>query len=160
MKKQWIAFILSCAATQMSFADASTTPPVPIMQEVSGLYVLSAQGCQDPVTGQYVGITFGPGNQVSYNVKEVVRQVFTNLEGALEVQHLTLGNTTQINVYMTRKDDYATMLQVWNSLFMNAQAAPTMTVIFVSDLPGKNIVMMDARAGLSVAHPYNQNALL
>jgi enamine deaminase RidA (YjgF/YER057c/UK114 family) len=163
MKMRWLGTLIFSCASQMAFAatttPVNTTPDVYIQEEMPNLYVISGFGSQDPVTGDYPGITGDPNNP-TYNVKEIVRQVFTNLETALESQNMTLANVTQITVYMTRSGDYPVLQQVWGSLFFNVNAAPTVTTIFVNGLTGPNIVMMDARASRNVNNPYNKAALL
>jgi enamine deaminase RidA (YjgF/YER057c/UK114 family) len=122
-----------------------------IVQESEGLYVISGQGCRDPVTTKYCGI-YESNEKTEYKVSEVVIAVFKNLQSVLKSKYLSLSNISHITVYMVRKKDFDIMNAIWNKIFPDCSSAPARTTVFVQDLPGKNIIEMASRASISLKH--------
>src|ERR1700722_3128625 len=129
-----------------------------IVYEGNGMYVISGQGCRDPKTNKYCGI-YELAEKTEYKVSEIVIGVFKNLKSVVESENISLNNISRITVYMVRKNDYEEMNAVWNMIFPNYSSAPARTTVFVKDLPGKNIVEMEARASTFVQHKVDTTIL-
>lgn len=113
------------------------------------LVYIAGQGCRDPETNLYAGVTYGPNGKtiVSYDITAQTKGVFKNIERALADCKLSKKNLVDITVFLTTMDDFDKMNKIWNEFFGSTdQAVPTRTTIAVKQLPGDNFVEMKAIA--------------
>jgi 2-aminomuconate deaminase len=106
------------------------------------LYFIAGQGCRDPQTNQYAGLTLTADGKVSsYDIAAQTSAVLQNIERVLISQKLTRANIIDVTVFMKSKSDFEGMNAVWNNFFAET-SPPTRTTIFIADLPGLNYVEM------------------
>jgi enamine deaminase RidA (YjgF/YER057c/UK114 family) len=111
-------------------------------RRVGELIFLAGQGCRDPESDRYRGIQrHSDGSIASYDIKEMTRGVFRNMERALAVHGLSLSDLVDVTVYLKSMSDFEAMNSVWNDEFKDHQP-PTRTTVAVADLPGDNLVEM------------------
>lgn len=115
-------------------------------RRAGGLIFVAGQGCRDPQTNNYVGLTMAPDGKVaSYDIKAQARGVLTNIERALQAEGCNRSHIVDVNVFLTDMKDFQAMNEVWNEFFKD-QAPPTRTTVAVKQLPGLNFVEMKAVA--------------
>lgn len=115
-------------------------------RRVGGLIFVAGQGCRDPETNSYVGLTMGADGTVdSYDIKAQARGVLNNIERALQAEGCNRTHIVDVNVFLTDMKDFQAMNEVWNEFFKD-QAPPTRTTVAVRQLPGLNFVEMKAVA--------------
>ena len=120
-------------------------------RQVGDIVFVAGQGCRDPKTNEYRGITRGPNGEIArYDIREQTRGVLANIEQALSAHNLSRRDIADVNVFLKSKQDFTAMNEVWNEFFKGCPA-PTRTTVFVVDLPGDNFVEMKAIARIAQA---------
>lgn len=117
-------------------------------RRAGGLVFVAGQGCRDPLTNSYAGLTMNPdGTVASYDIRAQALGVLTNIERALKAEGCDRSHIVDVNVFLTDMRDFDAMNEVWNRFF-EGQATPTRTTVAVRQLPGLNFVEMKAIAAL------------
>lgn len=115
-------------------------------RRVGSLIFVAGQGCRDPQTNGYVGLSLNAdGSVASYDIKAQALGVLTNIERALRSEGCDRSHIVDVNVFLTDMKDFAAMNEVWNQFF-EGQGTPTRTTVAVKQLPGLNFVEMKAIA--------------
>ena len=111
---------------------------------------LAGQGCRDPETDTWAGVTFDEnGKAVHINFEEQVRGVLRNVERALTSVHLSKHHLIDVQVFLTdMKEQFPILNRVWNEFFYGLQTLPVRTTVAVKELPGLNLVEMKAIASI------------
>ena len=114
----------------------------PHTRQVGGLVFLAGQGCRDPETGDYAGLTKDPeGTVIAYDISAQTLGVLTNMERALKTSGLDRRHLVDVTVFLTTMDDFEAMNECWDQFFAECPS-PTRTTVAVKQLPGKNYVEM------------------
>lgn len=117
-------------------------------RRVGDLLFIAGQGCRDPKTNIWAGVTFdanGKPGQIDFAAQ--VRGVLRNIEDVLKTNGLTRANLIDIQVFLTNMDQqFVTMNGIWNEFFSGVEMTPTRTTVAVSGLPGLNLVEMKSIA--------------
>lgn len=117
-------------------------------RRAGGLIFVAGQGCRDPQTNSYAGLTLNPDGTVgSYDIRAQTLGVLTNIERALKSEGCDRSHIVDVNVFLTDMRDFDTMNEVWNRFF-EGQLTPTRTTVAVRQLPGLNFVEMKAIAAM------------
>lgn len=115
-------------------------------RRVGSVIFVAGQGCRDPQTNGYVGLTLNPdGSVASYDIRAQALGVLTNIERALKAEGCDRSDIVDVNVFLTDMKDFDAMNEVWNKFF-EGQGTPTRTTVAVKQLPGLNFVEMKAIA--------------
>ena len=118
-------------------------------KKVGNLLFVAGQGCRDPSSNLYVGLTRdGTGKITSYDIVVQAAAVLANIERALATHQLSRRDLVDINVFLTDINDFDKMNQVWNNFFSECEP-PTRTTVAVTKLPGDNFIEMKAVACFS-----------
>jgi 2-iminobutanoate/2-iminopropanoate deaminase len=111
------------------------------------LVFVAGQGCRDPKTNAYAGITrHQDGTVESYDITAQAKGVLNNIELALKSLDLNRKNIMDVTVFLCDMVDFPKMNDVWNEFFSECPVAPTRTTVCVKKLPGDNFVEMKAIA--------------
>jgi enamine deaminase RidA (YjgF/YER057c/UK114 family) len=115
------------------------------------LVFLAGQGCRDPKTDIWAGVTFdAQGKPAQIDFEAQVRGVFRNIDAALQSGGLTRHHILDVQVFLTDlHQQFSTLNKVWDEYFQGAPQLPTRTTIGVSQLPGLNLVEMKVIASSS-----------
>jgi 2-iminobutanoate/2-iminopropanoate deaminase len=122
--------------------DAAPAPAHTFSQGVrkGGLLQVSGQGAVDPGTGEYVG---------AGDVRAQTRRTLDNVGAVLEAGGAGVEDVLMFRVYLTRRDDFAAMNEVYAEFLaahVPSGALPARTTVFV-DLPHEvMLVEIDALA--------------
>jgi reactive intermediate/imine deaminase len=122
--------------------DAAPAPAHTFSQGVrkGGLLQVSGQGAVDPATGEYVG---------AGDVGVQTRRTLDNVRAVLEAGGAGVEDVLMFRVYLTRRDDFAAMNEVYAQFLAEhvpSGALPARTTVFV-DLPHEvMLVEIDALA--------------
>lgn len=120
------------------------------IRRVGAVVFVAGQGCRDPLTNDYRGLTLGAdGEVVKYDIAEQTRGVLANIERALGSIGLSRSAIVDVQVYLTDMNDFENMNGVWNEFFRGLEP-PTRTTVAVKGLPGKNFIEMKTVAQATV----------
>lgn len=115
-------------------------------RRAGGLIFVAGQGCRDPQTNTYTGLTLNAdGTVASYDIRAQALGVLTNIERALIAEGCTRSHIVDVNVFLADMKDFQAMNEVWNQFF-EGHGAPTRTTVAVRQLPGLNFIEMKAVA--------------
>jgi enamine deaminase RidA (YjgF/YER057c/UK114 family) len=115
-------------------------------REAGGLVFLAGQGCRDPETNAYAGLTLAPdGTVLAYDIRKQAAAVLANIDRALRAVGLGREHIVDVNVFLCDMRDFEGMNEVWNVFFSECDP-PTRTTVAVRALPGQNFVEMKAVA--------------
>jgi len=110
------------------------------------LVFIAGQGCRDPETDAYAGLSKNPdGSVAAYDIQAQTRGVLQNIERALSSLKLNKNALVDVTVFLTDMKDFDGMNAVWNDYFADC-TPPTRTTVAVRQLPGLNFVEMKAIA--------------
>ena len=136
----------------MSISKESAAGAIPLTKplasyshtrRVGQLIFVAGQGCRDPNTNAYRGLTLATdGAVVSYDIREQARGVLENIERALRSEGLDRSAIVDVQVFLTDMKDFPGMNEVWNEFFKEVSPLPTRTTVAVKSLPGTNFVEM------------------
>lgn len=116
-------------------------------RRVGSLVFVAGQGCRDPQTGSYLGLTTNPdGTVASYDIKVQAQGVLANIERAIGQHGLNRSHIIDVQVFLTNMKDFDGMNTIWNSFFGDVSTPPTRTTVAVLALPGSNFIEMKAVA--------------
>jgi enamine deaminase RidA (YjgF/YER057c/UK114 family) len=122
-------------------------------RRAGGLIFVAGQGCRDPETNGYAGLTLHPdGTVAAYDIRAQTRGVLANIERALKAESCDRTHIIDVNVFLSDMKDFQAMNEVWNDFFANQPVTPTRTTVAVKQLPGLNFVEMKAIAALPGAN--------
>lgn len=120
-------------------------------RRLGDIVFLAGQGCRDPKTDVWAGVTFdaqGKPGQIDFEAQ--VRGVFRNIDAALQSSALTRNNILDVQVFLTDlKQQFSTLNKIWDEYFKDIHQLPTRTTIGVSQLPGFNLIEMKVIASSS-----------
>ncbi len=112
------------------------------VRRVGPLVFVAGQGCRDPQTDTYAGLTLAKdGTILAYDIAAQTAGVLGNVERALGSIGLARRDIVDIQVFLTDMKDFPAMNKVWNDFFAEGEP-PTRTTVCVSKLPGHNFVEM------------------
>lgn len=113
-------------------------------RRVGHLLFVAGQGCRDPQTDIWAGVTFGPDGKVeSIDFEKQVLGVFRNVEAVLKDNELSREDIIDVQVFLTNMlDQFSIMNRVWNEFFDGINTPPTRTTVAVKELPGLNLIEM------------------
>jgi len=115
-------------------------------RRAGGLIFVAGQGCRDPQTNTYTGLTMNPdGTVASYDIRAQALGVLTNIERALQAEGADRSHIIDVNVFLTDMKDFQAMNEIWNKFF-EGHSGPTRTTVAVRQLPGLNFIEMKAVA--------------
>jgi reactive intermediate/imine deaminase len=115
---------------------------------VGELVFVAGQGCRDPKTNNYRGLTRTLDGQITnVDIREQAAGVLDNIEKALSAHNLSRSDIVDVTVFLKSMDYFQDMNMVWNGFFKDSPL-PTRTTVAVADLPGDNYVEMKAIAKL------------
>ena len=116
-------------------------------RQVGSLLFIAGQGCRDPQTNTYAGLSLNErGHVEAYDIRAHTSGVLANIELVLRGQGLDRRDIVDVNVFLTDMADFAGMNEVWNNFFNGVPVPPTRTTVAVKQLPGLNFVEMKATA--------------
>lgn len=117
-------------------------------RRVGNLVFLAGQGCRDPKTNIWAGVTFdSAGKPLKIDFEAQVRGVFRNIEAALSQESLTKHHIVDAQVFLTdMSEQFPVMNQIWNEFFADVSNPPVRTTVAVKELPGLNLVEMKITA--------------
>lgn len=117
-------------------------------RRVGDILFIAGQGCRDPHTNIWAGVTFDANNKPTHiDFAAQVRGVLRNIEDVLKTNGLTRANLVDVQVFLTNMDEqFATMNAIWNEFFGGVELTPTRTTVAVSGLPGLNKIEMKSMA--------------
>jgi 2-aminomuconate deaminase len=113
-------------------------------RRVGQLVYLAGQGCRDPKTDVWAGVTFdAQGKQASFDFEAQVRGVLRNVDAVLANENLTRRHIVDVHVFLTNmSEQFPVLNKVWNEFFKDMPTPPVRTTIGVKELPGLNLVEM------------------
>ena len=113
-------------------------------RRVGDLLFIAGQGCRDPKTDIWAGVTFDhAGKAIAIDFEKQVRGVFKNVEAVLKDNGLSRSDIADVQVFLTSMtDQFSIMNQVWNEFFEGISPFPTRTTVAVKELPGLNLIEM------------------
>ena len=113
-------------------------------RRIGQLVYLAGQGCRDPKTDLWAGVSFDEsGKPVRFNFEAQVQGVFRNVEAVLAHHDLNRRNIIDVHVFLTNMTEQFPLLNsVWNEFFKDVPTPPVRTTIGVKELPGFNLVEM------------------
>lgn len=113
-------------------------------RRVGSLVFLAGQGCRDPKTDVWAGVTFDQqGRAVNIDFEAQVRGVFRNVEAVLIHEKLSRHNIVDVQVFLTNMaEQFPVLNRVWNEFFADVTSPPVRTTVAVKELPGLNLVEM------------------
>src|SRR5690606_28653741 len=115
----------------------------PHYRRAGRIITIAGQGCRDPQTDQYAGITRDSvGKITGYDIVAQTKGVIRNIERALAAAGLNKTHLVDVTVYLKSMKDFAHMNTVWNDWVPDP--SPTRTTVAVSGLPGDNYIEMKA----------------
>jgi 2-iminobutanoate/2-iminopropanoate deaminase len=113
---------------------------------VGDIVFVAGQGCRNPETNEYVGLTRdGSGQITNHDMTAQASGVLQNIERALQSIGLNRHAIVDVTVFLMDMQDFPKMNAVWNEFFTR-QPFPTRTTVAVKKLPGDNFVEMKAIA--------------
>jgi enamine deaminase RidA (YjgF/YER057c/UK114 family) len=117
-------------------------------RRVGDLVLLAGQGCRDPKTDIWAGVSFDEhGMPLKIDFEAQVLGVLRNVESALAAEHLTRHHIVDVQVFLTNmKDQFEVMNKVWNEFFKEVTSPPVRTTVAVKELPGLNLIEMKVAA--------------
>lgn len=123
----------------LGFSDEAPTPVGPFSHSarVGSVVWASGQGGFDPATGNLVGS----------DVASQTRQALRNLEAVLRAAGANLDDVVHVGVYLTTRDDFMEMNQVYAQYWGDVVPPARTTVAVELPLPGMR-VEIDAMAVL------------
>ena len=117
------------------------------IRKVGSMVFIAGQGCRDPKTNDYVGLTLDShGNISAHDATAQTQGVLLNIERALKSIGLDRNAIVDATIFLKDINDFPKMNNVWNEYFNNVNPLPTRTTVCVKDLPGKNFVEIKAIA--------------
>jgi len=133
---------------QITASTTSTITPfanyVPIVEEQTGLWVLSGNGHGNADhSGAYHG-RFVTAGGVSYNLQLATLGVLENMSRALSTKKLEPSHLNRLIVYLTPHASESTVSTILTQYF--ATLTPDITYRQVSELPGENIIEIEGTA--------------
>lgn len=112
------------------------------VRKAGGLMFIAGQGCRDPETDSYPGLTRNAaGGVTAHDITAQTRGVLANIERVLKSEGLDRADIVDVNVFLTDMDEFPAMNAVWNEFFAETPP-PTRTTVAVKALPGLNFVEM------------------
>lgn len=119
-------------------------------RNVGELVFIAGQGCRDPETDIWAGVTFDATNKpVKIDFELQVLGVLKNVDAALSSQGLNRDHIIDVMVFLTDMEKQFPILnKVWNEYFSKCKDRPTRTTIGVKELPGLNLVEMKVIASM------------
>ena len=115
-------------------------------RKVGSLLFIAGQGCRDPETNSYAGLTRdGLGKVLTHDIVAQAQSVLRNIERVLLGQGLGRGDLVDVTVFLTDMAEFEAMNGVWNEFF-SACPPPSRTTVAVTKLPGDNFIEMKAIA--------------
>lgn len=119
-------------------------------RQVGNLLFIAGQGCRDPETDIWAGVTFaGTGKPVAIDFEAQVRGVFKNVEAVLTNNGVSRKDIIDVQVFLTNMtDQFSIMNKVWNEFFNDQTSCPTRTTVAVKELPGLNLIEMKVIASI------------
>lgn len=130
-------------------ADQLTTPLARYThsRRVGALLYVAGQGCRNPLTNDYAGLTRDPNGKVlTYDIRAQTASVLGNIEAVLITHGLDRSALVDIQVFLTDMADFEAMNEIWNQFFCEVSPPPTRTTVAVKQLPGLNFIEMKAIA--------------
>jgi 2-aminomuconate deaminase len=117
-------------------------------RRVGQLVYLAGQGCRDPKTDIWAGVTFDEkGKPTRFDFEAQVRGVLRNVEAVLTHESLTRRHIVDVHVFLTNMaEQFPVLNKVWNEFFKDIPTPPVRTTIGVKELPGLNLVEMKVTA--------------
>jgi len=114
------------------------------MRRRGEIVFLAGQGCRDPKTDIWAGVSFDAnGSPVQIDFEAQVRGVFANIDAVLKSGGLSRHHIVDVQVFLTDlKQQFSILNKVWDEYFNDARDLPTRTTIGVNQLPGFNLVEM------------------
>ncbi len=107
------------------------------------LVFVAGQGCRDPKTNNYVGVTRDmTGKVTAHDIEAQTTGVLRNIELALQQEGLDRRDIIDVQVFITTMADFPGMNKIWNQFFEGVTPPPTRTTVAVAALPGDNFVEM------------------
>ncbi len=115
-------------------------------RRVGDLIFVAGQGCRDPETDAYAGVTRdAQGKVTAHDIKAQTAGVLQNLERVLAAHGLNRRHVVDVTVFLTDMAEFPGMNEVWNRFFAEG-TPPARTTVAVKTLPGDNFVEMKAVA--------------
>jgi 2-aminomuconate deaminase len=113
-------------------------------RRVGDLLFIAGQGCRDPKTDVWAGVSFdNNGKVIAIDFEAQVRGVFKNVEAVLNNHSLTRADIVDVQVFLTQMtDQFSAMNKIWNEFFDGISPCPTRTTVAVKELPGLNLIEM------------------
>lgn len=119
-------------------------------RRVGDLLFVAGQGCRDPETNAYAGVTRDASGKVTaHDIEKQTAGVLANIERVLQANNLTRRHIVDVQVFLTDMVDFPGMNKVWNQFFAEG-TPPTRTTVAVRQLPGDNFVEMKTVAAYGV----------
>lgn len=117
------------------------------------LLLLAGQGCRDPETNVWAGVSFdAKGQLIGIDFEAQVRGVFKNIEAVLQSEGYSRKHVVDVQVFLTDMDkQFPTVNKVWDEYFDGINPPPTRTTIGVRQLPGLNQVEMKVIASTKIS---------
>ncbi len=108
------------------------------------LLFLAGQGCRDPETNVWAGVSFDANGQlIGVDFEAQVRGVFKNIEAVLQSEGYSRKHVVDVQVFLTDMEkQFPTVNRIWDEYFGGVNPPPTRTTIGVRELPGLNQVEM------------------
>ena len=122
-------------------------------RRVGQLVYLAGQGCRDPQTDIWAGVTFdASGKPSAFDFEAQVRGVLRNVEAVLKHESLNRSHIIDVQVFLTNmSDQFPVVNKVWNEFFREVSNPPVRTTVAVKELPGLNLVEMKVIATTELA---------
>jgi 2-iminobutanoate/2-iminopropanoate deaminase len=120
------------------YTDRAPSPVAAYSQAVryGDLVQVSGQGPADPATGEYV----------EGGIRDQTRQVLENLRTILEASGSSFDDVLMLRVYLTDRDDFAAMNEVYADFV--GDPPPARTTVYVGLAAGM-LIEVDALAAVS-----------
>jgi enamine deaminase RidA (YjgF/YER057c/UK114 family) len=108
------------------------------------LLFLAGQGCRDPETNVWAGVSFDTnGTLLGVDFEAQVRGVFNNIEATLRSEGYSRKHVIDVQIFLTDMEkQFPTINKLWDEYFDGVNPPPTRTTIGVRELPGLNQVEM------------------
>ncbi len=123
------------------------------LRRAGDLLFLAGQGCRDPETNVWAGVSFdATGQLIGVDFEAQVRGVFKNIDAVLQSEGYSRRNVIDVQVFLTdMAKQFPTVNRVWDEYFHGVNPPPTRTTIGVRELPGLNQVEMKVIASTKVS---------
>jgi 2-aminomuconate deaminase len=116
------------------------------VRRAGDLMFIAGQGCRDPQTDSYPGLTKdAAGNVTAHDITAQAKGVLANIERVLKSEGLDRSHLVDVTVFLTDMSEFPAMNAVWNEFFAETPP-PTRTTVAVKALPGLNFIEMKAIA--------------